>query len=304
MNIWEKAYKGSLDADALAMPVHWYYDRQALRREYGTVDHYMAPRSPHSGSILYRSKYKPRNARGDILGDQAQYWGKPGIHYHQFLQAGENTLNFKLAQLLYKDVTAHQSYDPDRWLELYVEFMLNPAGHRDTYVEEYHRAFFSNYARGKKPRECGIVDEHIGGLATVPALAAALADRPLEELLETVRLHVSLTHRHDGVLHAADTLIRMLAQVASGVELPKAIMTEMGGKHTKLQSLLGEDDLWVIGQHYSPACYIDDAFPAALYLALKYHDNYAAGLTANAMAGGDNCHRGAVVGALLGATKG
>jgi hypothetical protein len=44
--------------------------------------------------------------------------------------------------------------------------------------------------------------------------------------------------------------------------------------------------------------------PAALYLAWKYHDDFAAGLTANATVGGDNCHRGAVVGSLLGVAEG
>lgn len=44
--------------------------------------------------------------------------------------------------------------------------------------------------------------------------------------------------------------------------------------------------------------------PASLYLAWKYHDNFDAGILANAMVGGDNCHRGAVVGSLLGAANG
>ena len=60
----------------------------------------------------------------------------------------------------------------------------------------------------------------------------------------------------------------------------------------------------VIGRVFSPACYIDQAFPASLYLAWKYHDAFEAGIIANAMVGGDNCHRGVVVGALLGAANG
>ncbi len=32
------ALEGALIADALSMPVHWYYDRLALRRDYGRVD--------------------------------------------------------------------------------------------------------------------------------------------------------------------------------------------------------------------------------------------------------------------------
>ena len=40
-DIWLNAYHGSLVADALAMPVHWYYDTAALRRDYGVVDRFL-----------------------------------------------------------------------------------------------------------------------------------------------------------------------------------------------------------------------------------------------------------------------
>ena len=94
---FETAYLGSLVADAVAMPVHWYYDRDALRAEYGEISGYLAPKNPHTGSILWRSQYTAPNEKGEILHDQARYWGQRGIHYHQFLKAGENTLNFHLA---------------------------------------------------------------------------------------------------------------------------------------------------------------------------------------------------------------
>jgi hypothetical protein len=44
--------------------------------------------------------------------------------------------------------------------------------------------------------------------------------------------------------------------------------------------------------------------PGVFHLALKYHDAAEEGLIANTMAGGDNCYRGAVLGALLGAENG
>jgi ADP-ribosylglycohydrolase len=65
-----------------------------------------------------------------------------------------------------------------------------------------------------------------------------------------------------------------------------------------------QPDEVIIGRKLSTACYIDQAFPAALYLAWKYHDAFTDGIVANAMVGGDNCHRGAIVGALLGAANG
>jgi ADP-ribosyl-[dinitrogen reductase] hydrolase len=196
MNALLSAYEGSLAADALAMPVHWYYDRLALRREYGVVDHFIAPKGPHATSVMVRSKYEALNERGDILREQVQYWGKPNVHYHQFLSAGENTLNYKLAADLLAMVKERGGYDAGAWLERYIARMLQPGFHRDTYVEEYHREFFTRYAKGHAPRTCGVSDEHIGGLATVPALVLALAGTSLAVLRKTVQEHVGLTHAH------------------------------------------------------------------------------------------------------------
>jgi ADP-ribosyl-[dinitrogen reductase] hydrolase len=304
MGIWMVAYEGSLAADALAMPVHWYYDRAALQRDYGPVDQFKEPRNPHPGSILWRSEYKALNDRGDILREQAVFWGKREIHYHQFLKAGENTLNFKLAAELFNWIKERGEYDPDAWLEHYIAKMLEPGWHRDTYVEEYHRAFFTRYAQGKVPRKCGISDEHIGGLATVPALVAALEGTPREELRRIVKEHVGLTHAHANVLRAADTLVRTLWAVAEGAPLRVAIREEAGDwiSGNKADAWRHQPDEQVVGGRFSPACYIAEAMPAALYLVWKYHDDFASGIVANASVGGDNCHRGAVVGSLLGAT--
>ncbi len=305
-DLFQNAYLGSLAADALAMPVHWYYDREALRAEYGEVTGYLAPRNPHSGSILWRSSYTALNERGEILHDQAVYWGMRGIHYHQFLQAGENTLNFRLATELVDGCSKDGAYDPDAWLERYIRFMLTPGSHRDTYLEEYHRGFFTKYARGNPPRKCAIQDEHIGGLAQVPALCFAMKNAGLQELRATVKEHVGLTHAHANVLRAADTLARLLFRIREGLTLREAIRQEAGDwiSGTKADGWASQPDTHVIGQRFSPACYIAESMPAALYLAWKYHDDFSAGIIANAMVGGDNCHRGAVVGALLGAANG
>ncbi len=305
-NIFKDAFHGSLVADAVAMPVHWYYDREALRAEYGEISGYLAPKNPHSGSILWRSAYKPLNEKGEILHVQAVYWGQRGVHYHQFLQAGENTLNYQLAVELVRQCEKNGGYDPDAWLAHYIDFMLTPGKHRDTYLEEYHRGFFTRYAQGKPPRKCAIQDEHIGGLAQVPALCFVLRDLDLPELRAAVKLHVGLTHAHSNMIRAADTLARLLFGVREGMGLRDAIRREAGDwiSGNKADTWISQPDTHVIGQRFSPACYIAESMPASLYLAWKYHDDFKAGVCANAQVGGDNCHRGAVVGALLGAANG
>lgn len=298
-------FLGALAADALSMPVHWYYDLLSLRRDYGRVDHYVAPKNPHADSILWRSSYTPLNERGDILHGQARYWGQRGVHYHQSLAVGENTLNLQLAVELYEQVRAREGYDAEAWLAHYIDFMLTDGRHRDTYAEEYHRAFFTNYARGKKPAKCGIADVHIGGLGPVPAIFAALgADEP--RLREIVQTHVGLTHQDPGVLAAADVFTRVLVRTFAGQGLRAVIESEATDwvSAAKMAAWALEPDEQVIGARLSPACYIKDAFPAALYLAWKYAGDFGAGIIANANVGGDNCHRGVVVGALLGAAQG
>ena len=294
---------GALAADAVSMPVHWYYDQSALRRDYPMLKFYVAPKSPHADSILWRSEYQPLNEKGNILHEQAVYWGRKGVHYHQFLRAGENTLNFQLAVALFEQVKETGSYNAEAWVERYCEFMLTPGRHGDTYVEECHRAFFTNCARGKKWRSCGVDDVHVGGLASVPALVAALgAGHP--DLRAVVQEHVAITHKNSEVLRAADTLVRLHAAIGSGKgSLEEALFEEASDyiSRRKVVAWSKKSDEVVIGEILSPACYIKDAFPAALYLAWKYQHDFSGGIIANANLGGDNCHRGAVVGSLLGA---
>lgn len=317
-----QAFLGSLVADAVAMPVHWYYDQAALDRDYpglaaaaASESPYLAPRNPHSGSILWRSQWTPPSAKFDILREQARHWGRRDVHYHQFLTAGENTLNFRLATELLTQIRRHRDYDAEKWLDRYVAVMLEPGWHRDTYVEEYHRHFFTNLAAGRKPINCGVSDVHIGGLVPVPALVAALGPRH-HDLREIVRRHVNLTHKDPDVLAAADALVRILAEVLPQPEAPARSAVEAADalreailEHgrdwisaAKLSAWEGLSDRQLVGGKLSSACYIDEAFPAALALAHRHAGNFTAGVVANARCGGDNSHRGAVVGSLLAAS--
>jgi ADP-ribosyl-[dinitrogen reductase] hydrolase len=305
MTRWEHAFLGSLAADALAMPMHGYYDRKALRRDYGMIEEYLSPRNPHPDSVLGRVQYAPPNEDGDILHDQAVYWGQEGIHYHQFLEAGENTLSFRLAGELYRLVRHFGGYDTDAWLEHYIRCMRTRGWHRDTYVEACHRGFFTRYAQGSPPRECGIEDRHIGGLAQVPALLAALGPVDVLTRRSLVREHVALTHGHAEVLRAADAFTGILNAVVGGAHPRVAIERESEGWFSAAQAAAWSrlmDDV-VVGEELSLGGDITDAFPAALYFAWKYAEDFTEGIIANAMAGGDNCHRGAVVGAILGAAN-
>ena len=149
------------------MPVHWYYDTYALKKDYGEVRDFMTPKNPHPNSILWRSKYQAPNSQGEILHDQAQYWGQRGIHYHQFLKAGENTVNTQLCHQVMNMIQELGEYDLQEWSRRYIHFMTAPGCRNDTYLEETHRNFFTRLAHGVPPLKCATTEKHIGGLQNV-----------------------------------------------------------------------------------------------------------------------------------------
>jgi ADP-ribosylglycohydrolase len=224
------------------------------------------------------------------------------VHYHQFLRAGENTLNMQLALELLASLRERGGYDRGDYTRRYIDFMTTPSKHYDTYLEECHRNFFTKYARGKKPEDCGGEDIHIGGLAHVPVLAAWYAnDEPAA--LAAVREQVRVTHRGVMVETAARDLTKMLVAILNGAPVRESIEKFGNGwvGRKKLEAWAARPDEEVIGAVLSPACYLEDSFPASLFLAWKYADSLESALVTNANLGGDNCHRGIVVGALVGA---
>ncbi len=303
------AFLGMFIGDALAMPVHWYYNTQALIDDYGTVTEYQRPRNPHPDSILWRSSYTPSSGTVDILHDQAQYWGKRDIHYHQFLQAGENTLNLQLARELLLTLRDDGLYSAASWLDRLIAFMTTPGHHKDTYIEEYLRHFFINYGKGKKPSHCGRLDEnHIGGYSLMLPLTIAFSKNSAYAR-EISLQHLALTHGGSAMRKWGELISVTLLNLLQGESLSQAILA--GTKESSvdldvqdLQSFADYPDSVVVGRHFSSACYVDQAVPATLYLALKYQNAPENGMIANTMCGGDNAGRGAVLGALLGALNG
>ncbi|MBT8369967.1 MAG: ADP-ribosylglycohydrolase family protein [Deltaproteobacteria bacterium] len=302
------ALAGLCIGDALAMPVHWYIDRMALQRDYGYVLDYLAPHNPHPNSILWRSSYEAPNAKGEILHDQAQYWGERGVHYHQFLAAGENTLNVKICRLLVESLNNKGGYDANDFLNKYIAFMTTPNNHRDTYIEECHRNFFANYAIGIAPHKCGVTEKHIGGLVGIVPIVAFYANKP-SKARENALAHLVLTHPGSKMETSASIIIDILIQVFGGKSLRDAIMALIAAQNNPFLGhpfikLLNKPDQEIIGRRFSTACYVEDAVPAVIYLALKYHDDPEKALIVNTNLGGDNAGRGAVLGAILGAANG
>ncbi len=308
---------GMFIADALAMPVHWYYNTRALDADYGELTGYRAPKERHPDSLLHKSNTggHGRGGRaGSVIGDvilkgRKHLWSRPQYHYHAGLRAGENTLNLRCVRLLVQSLAIAEGYRADDFLARYVDFMTSADSHNDVYAESFHRDFFANFQRGVAPAACAGAEGHntasVGGLLFVVPPVLALGSGH-EAWLEQLRL----THRSrelEVVAAAIAALLDSLLEGAAPAAAAAACGARLGVRVDELARAAeahGLDDRAVIGGVFSPACYVSGAVPALLYLMVRYADDPRAALLANARVGGDSCHRGAVLGALLGAALG
>lgn len=82
-------------------------------------------------------------------------------------------------------------------------------------------------------------------------------------------------------------LIAKIAHSSAGLDLEKLCQKYV-------------DDNEVIGTLYAKSCGIENSWPSLLYLAYKYSPDSKAALLANTNVGGENCHRGSVLGVIMG----
>jgi ADP-ribosyl-[dinitrogen reductase] hydrolase len=252
---------------------------------------------------------------GSIVGDvilkgKKKFWGVSGTHYHRGMKAGENTLNALCARVLMRSMTGAKAYSQPSFLRDYVAFMTEPDTHNDTYAESYHRDFFSNWALGVAPEKCAGPEKHdtpsVGGFVTLPPLVIASLDLPEDDFARTIKSHLFLTHKSESLATYAQLYATLLRDVLKGADLRASAQATGMRLGLNMEEILsrGLPDNEVVGGMFGNACYISDSFPCVLYLAVKYAESMEDGLLANTNAGGECCHRGSVLGSLLGAALG
>ncbi|CAG2225248.1 unnamed protein product [Mytilus edulis] len=331
----EEALWGMFIADALAMPVHWYYNPDDIKDGYGGwLTGYREPEKNHPSSILtlsavggsgrsgWGSKTKPVIGHV-ILHNKLKYWtsGDQSVHYHQGMKAGDSTLNSLTALECLKTMSR---VDPNTTipsrdlrgmvLEDYVKFMTTPGTHNDTYAESFHRSFFKDWVLENQPpktaedllvwtenrfkSKSGHSDSQlivIGALVPAVPWVIHYADKPEDDCVKATIDIIKILLRKSRILLAIKKL--------GGAPKRKTVETLL---EKAKEYPLGSDKRLQIYQmatgRLGSACYIEGALSSMMFLALEFADHPSEGLLANANCGGENCHRGAALGALLGAS--
>lgn len=323
----ESGLKTLYVADALAMPVHWYYRAYDIQLQFprGIRDFEAAPNYHPSSIMSLHStngggrRSKETNNRKEIIGDvilrgKRNKWGVANTHYHDGMPAGSNTLNAHCARAVTRSLTKNSArYSQDAFIESYISLLTSdPPKHPDTYAESYHRAFFANLENGVPPQKCGSKTHDtasIGGLVTLAPIVIAerLAGTSLEATQKICVKHLWLTHPDKALSQISCDYVSLLDALLFRDEHQKPhFLKELLSKQftnlnfEQLQTKARDGDEAIVGQLFSKACYISDSWPSVLYLAYRYDANVLDGLISNTNLGGDNVHRGSVLGVLLG----
>jgi ADP-ribosylglycohydrolase len=258
---------GSYCADALSLGVHWIYDSQELAKKHGRVTEYKAPGA---------DSYHPHKQAGDQghVGDQSL--------------------------CLLKFLTRERKWDPsnfmDDWIGMWPDY--------NDYVDGATKATLANIQNQTDKTQGGSDSIEIAGSARIAPLIAFLSNSSEEEVVQASIEQTMLTHRSEEAEEAATFLAKAGYRLIHGANLLDTLNeTAPEWALKKANSVLSENAVDAIGK-LGPACSISSALPAVLYLTIKHGSDIETAFIENAMAGGDNCARGLVLGMLLGATDG
>jgi hypothetical protein len=314
-------------ADALAMPVHWFYDPKVIDASFGEggVKGFAAPPAKHPYTFMKTPVADAAAGGKKVVGEvilprTAANWGPEHQHVHVGLPAGGSTLNAEVANhVVLEQLASGKPFSADAFVEAYVAFMrADPQVAQDTYAEGFHRAFFTGIAAGKPAAECADKDEgaeSIGGfVAVMPVvLVELLRDGDVARVTALAQDVVSRTHdraRSKEVIAAVVRLCHTLLYRDDDSVVGPAIEAALSGSGAKLPKELSElvradDDRAVVnvsGDVIGSFCDLKVSWPAVGYFAAKYAGRAREGILANANVGGENCHRGFVVGAIVALT--
>ncbi|XP_051282987.1 uncharacterized protein LOC127378346 isoform X2 [Dicentrarchus labrax] len=268
-------------ADSVSMPVHWYYDIDDIRRDFGGwISDFNPPRTRHPSSILSLSNTtgsgrtawssgakRPEVVGNVILHDKLSLWksSEGSVHYHQGLRSGGNTLNVLCSLRAARSLVSGRFPDvsqPDARaavLSDYVRFLTTPGTHDDTYAESFHRSFFADWQDGRptSPRQVLAFAEKRSG----QKLSSSSADSQLDAIgclpmiLPFVLL--SASSNEERAVSAAVEFVKLShphPKVPEYVSIySRALHAVLGGASVRQQAehALRRLDAWDTCQNYS-----------------------------------------------------
>ena len=316
------ALLGAFIGDALGVGPHWYYDLDALRRDYGPwISGYTDP--------------------------------KPG-RYHDGLKAGQQSQAGFILKMLAESLAQQGGYDQEDFCrrldeELFPLLDGTPISGPGNYTSQSIREAWRRRVQQHLPWErTGGPADTTEAIERALALAVRYANRP-DKLAVSVAANAALPQADDLVLSLTVAYCAVLGQLVLGEALdaglsgklmhlvktgalPFHAVTREGlqpprpgdpdppraGRFASPDALLSPsymaaaaadpdvriEPAWKVSLVYGMPCAIYHQLPAAYYLAARFADDFEAAVLHAVNGGGQNLARAMLTGALVGAQTG
>jgi ADP-ribosylglycohydrolase len=245
----KNALWGAFIADAMAMPVHWYYQRKYIKEGFdGGIKKYEDAPHPHPESFMVGMSYHPNIAKAkelgrpfDIVHKHIRFYDtnyndldiklsvhagehknampekSERYHYHHGLKAGENTLGANLIRVLMRSIIKEGKYKQEVFMEDFIHYLTTPGLNKDPYTEVYIRAWLENFSNGVPPHACAQEQRNVWSIASnggiIRPLVLALTSKSTFQALGVALQHQQITHRSDNVSSALCVLVPLLRQL-------------------------------------------------------------------------------------------
>ncbi len=258
---------GAFVGDAYALGLHWVYDTEKLKQELDKLEGYISPSkdSFHSGK-----------RKGEFT------------HY------GDQSL------LLLKSIASHQGFALNVFKMHWLTYMAKYEGYMDHASKESLQLLDSKSNQGSSSDE-------LGGLVRVAPLIYYHFDDP--NLKKYIEKQTMLTHNNDALFTYGKFIADLLLELVIGKPLIETIQRishnypAIEATLQRLESRLADDTTEVI-KDIGQSCSSQFAFPASMYLVLKYPTQFEEAMKQNVLGGGDSAGRGMLIGMILGAALG
>lgn len=258
---------GAFVGDAYALGLHWVYDTDKLKQEIDKLEGYISPS---------RDSFHNGKRKGDFT------------HY------GDQSL------LLLKSIASNQGFALDVFKTHWLTYMNKYEGYMDRASKESLQLLdnMSNH---------GSSSDELGGLVRIAPLVFYHFDDP--SLVKHIEKQTMLTHNNDALIAYGRFITDLLLELIIGKPLLESIHI-VSQNYPSIQSTIQkletrlEDDTTEVIKDIGQSCSSQFAFPASMYLIIKYATRFDEAMKQNVLGGGDSAGRGMLVGMILGATLG
>ena len=276
---------GALVADAAALGLHWLYDPARIAEIEAT-----------RGLVFLQP-------------DPDNYSGAKGYLAHGEKLPGESTGYGEVCLLMLRHLAKHGSFNR---VEYQTEYRAHfgPGGAFVGYVDSPTRLTLRTLLLLEPadfPAASGADDDQHPALAALPALVATHAGT-LEELMAKVEDVVHITNNNAQAVTAAQCSAAVLFEVLGGTPIAQALANALPLAGSTLKPLLEEAlaiptlDSVGVARRFGMACHVVEGLPIVFHIA-QHASDYRVAVESNIRAGGDNCGRSIMLGAIVAAHK-